>query len=59
MNIYRLFKFFTLDSVFQHVTIQQIKSNVSSLYMTQLAGTEPNDFQQVLKLIELKSNFTT
>ena len=27
--------------------------NVSSLYMTQLAGTEPNNFQQVLKLIEL------
>ena len=23
--------------------------------MTLLAGTEPNDFQQVLKLIELKS----
>ena len=40
MNIYRLFKFSTLDSVSQHVTLQQIKSNVSSLYMTQLAGTE-------------------
>ena len=52
MNIYRLFKFSTLDSVFQHVTLQQIISNVSSLYMTQLAGTEPNNFQQVLKLIE-------
>ena len=59
MNIYRLFKFSTLDSVSQHVTLQQIKSNVSSLYMTQLAGTEPNNFQQVLKLIELKFSFTT
>ena len=59
MNIYRLFKFSTLDSVSQHVTLQQIISNVSSLYMTQLAGTEPNNFLQVLKLIELKSIFTT
>ena len=49
MNIYRLFKFSTLDSVSQHVTRQQIIHNVSSLYMTQLAGTEPNNFQQVLK----------
>ena len=59
MNIYRLFKFSTLESVSQDATIQQIISNVSSLYMTQLAGTEPNNFQQVLNLIELKSIFTT
>ena len=49
----------TLGSVSQHVTLQQIISNASSLYMTQLAGKEPNNFQQVLKLIELKSIFTT
>ena len=59
MNIYRVFKFSTQDSVSQHVTLQQIISNVSSLYMTPLAGTEPNNFQQVLKLSELKFNFTT
>ena len=59
MNIYRLFKFSTLDSVSQHVTLQQIISNASSFYMTQLAGKEPNNFQQVLKLIELKSILTT
>ena len=57
MNIYRLFKFSTLDSVSQHVTLQQIISSASSLYMTQLAGKEPNNFQQVSKLIELKSIF--
>ena len=60
MNIYRLFKFPTLDSVPQHVTLQQIISNATSLHMTQLAaGKEPNNFQQVLKLIDLKSIFTT
>ena len=53
-------EFSTLESVSsQHVTLQQIISNVSSLYMTQLAGTEPNNFQQVLKLFKLKSIFTT
>ena len=47
MNIYRLFKFSTLGSVSLHVTPQQIISNASSLYMTQLlAGEEPNNFQQ-------------
>ena len=51
--------FSIMDSVSQHVTLQQVISNVSSLYMTQQAGTEPNNFQQVLKLIELKSIFTT
>ena len=59
MNIYGLFKFSTLDNVSQHVTLQQIISNASSLHMTQLAGTEPNNFQQELKLIELESIFTT
>ena len=59
MDIYRLSKFPTMDSVSQHVKLQQIISNVSSLYMTQLAGTEPNNFQQALKLIELKPIFTT
>ena len=59
MNIYRIFTFSTLHSVSQHVTLQQIISNVSSLHMTQLAGKETNNFQQVLKLIELKSIFTT
>ena len=51
MNIYGLFKFSTLDSVSQQVTPQQIISNASSLYMTQLAGKEPNNSQQVSKLI--------
>ena len=59
MNIYKLSKFFTLFSVYQHVTLQQIISNASSLYMTELAGKEPNNFEQVLKLIELKTIFTT
>ena len=59
MNIYRLFKFSTLDSVSQHVTLHQFISNASSFYMTQLAGKEPKKFQQVLKLIELKSILTT
>ena len=34
-------------------------SNASSLYMTHLAGKEPNNFQQVSKLVELKSISTT
>ena len=58
-KIYRFFKFSILDSVSQHVTLQQIISNASSVYMTQLAGKEPNNFQQVLKLVGLKSIFTT
>ena len=53
------FQIFYNGQCIQHVTLQQIISNVSSLYMTQLAGTEPNNFQQVLKVIELKSIFTT
>ena len=56
MNNYRLFKFSTLDSVSQHVALQQIISNAPSLYMTQLAGKEPNNFS---KLINLRSIFTT
>ena len=54
-NTYRLFKFSTLGSISQHGTLEQIMSNASSLYMTQLAGKESNNFQQVSKLIELKS----
>ena len=58
MNVYRLFKFSTLGSVSLHATPQQIISNASSLYMTQLlAGEEPNNFQQFL--VELKTIFTT
>ena len=53
------FKFSTLASISQHVTLQQIISDPSSLYMTQQEGKEPNNFQQVSKLIELKSTFTT
>ena len=59
MNVYRLFKFFTLGSLSKHGTLQQIMSNASSLCMTQLAGKVPNDFQKVSKLIELKSFSTT
>ena len=53
MNIYRLFKFSTLDSVSQHVTLQ--KQCIFIIYDS--AGR--NGTKQVLKLIELKSNFTT
>ena len=59
MNVYRLFKFSTLESVSQHVTLQEIISNVFLLYMTQLGGKEPNNFRQVSKLIRLNSIFTT
>ena len=59
MNVYRLFKFSTLESVSQHVTLQEIISNVFSLYMTQLGGKEPNNFRQVSKLVRLNSIFTT
>ena len=37
MNVYILFKFSTLGSVSQHGTLQQIISNASSLFLTQLA----------------------
>ena len=53
------FKFSTLAGISRYVTLQQIISNPSSFYMTQQAGKEPNNFQQVSKLIELKSTFTT
>ena len=55
MNVYRLTNFLNLGSVSQHSTLQQIMGNTSSLYMTQLGGKQPNDFQKVSKLIELKS----
>ena len=55
MNIYRLFKFPTVGNVSQHGTLQQILSNALPLYMTQLAGKEPNNFQQLSKLVELNS----
>ena len=58
-NVYRLFKFSTVGSASQHYTLQQIMSNAASLYMTQLAGKEPNNFHEVSKLIELKSISTT
>ena len=57
MNIYRLFKFSTLGSVSLHVTPQQIISNASSLYMTQLlAGEEPNNFQQFSTIFSWTKN---
>ena len=59
MNIYRFFEFLTVGSVCQHGTLQQIMGNGSPLLMTQLAGKEPNNFQQVSKLVELKSISTT
>ena len=59
MNIDRLFKFPIEGSVSQHSTLQQIMNNASLLYMTQLAGKEPNSFQQVSKLVELNSISTT
>ena len=42
-------------SISQHGTLQQIMNKVSSLYMTHLAVKEPNNFQQVSKLIELNT----
>ena len=59
MNVYRLFNFPVMSSVLQHGTLQQTMSNAFSLYMTQLAGKEPNNFQEVSKLVELKSISTT
>ena len=53
-NIYILFKFSTLDSISQHGILQEIMSNASLLYMTHLAEKETKNFEQVLKLIELK-----
>ena len=55
MNICRLLKFSTQHSASHHGIHQQIMSNESSLYMTQLEGKEANNFQQVSRLIELKS----
>ena len=55
MNVYRFFEFLIVGSVPQHGTIQQILGNASLLHMTQLAGKEPNNFQQVSKSVELKS----
>ena len=54
MNVYRLSKFSALGSISQHGTQQQILSNGSSLYMNQSEGTQPDNFQQLPKLIELK-----
>ena len=54
MIVYRLSKFSALGSISQHGTQQQILSNGSSLHMNQPAGTQPDNFQQVSKLIELK-----
>ena len=49
MSFYEFFKFFSLGSISQYGTLQQ---NMSSEYMTQLAGKQLN-FQQLSKLIEL------
>ena len=54
INVYRLFKFFTLGGVSQHGTTKQITSNGSLLYMTQLAGKLIK-----AKLMRLKSISTT
>ena len=54
MNVYRFFECLIVGSVSQHGTLQQIMGNASPLHMTQLAGKEPNNFQQVSKLVELK-----
>ena len=53
------FEFLILGNVSQHGTLQQIMNNPSPLCTTQLAGKEPNNFEQVSKLVELKSIFTT
>ena len=52
INVYGLFKFSTLGRISQYGTLQQIMRDTPSLYlMTQLAGKEPNNFHQLLKLI--------
>ena len=58
-NIFKLFKCFSLGSISQHGTLQQIMSNASSIHIIQLVGKERNNSQQVSKLIELKSISTT
>ena len=59
INVYRFFKFSILGRLFQHGTLQQIMSNESSLYMTQLAGKQPNNFQELSKLTKQISISTT
>ena len=59
MKVYRFFEFLIVGSVSQHGTLQQIMGNVFPLHMTQLAGKEPNNFQQASKLVEPKSISTT
>ena len=51
MNVYGFFKFSTVGSIFQYGTLQSIMNIASSLYMTQLAGKELNNFQQLAIII--------
>ena len=54
MNVYRFFEFLIVGNVSQHGTLQQTMGNASPLHVNQLEGREPNNFQQVSKLVELK-----
>ena len=47
MNVYGFFKFSAVGSIFQYGTLQSIMNIASSLYMTQLAVKELNNFQQL------------
>ena len=55
MNVYEFFKFSTLDSLYHMV----IRHEQRILIMYDPAGRERNNFQQLSKLIELKSISTT
>ena len=59
MNVHKFFEFLIVGSVSQHGTFQQTMRNAPPLHMTQVAGKEPHNFQQVSKLVELKSISTT
>ena len=52
MNVYGSFKFSTVRSISQYDTLQSIMNIPSSLYMTQLAGKELNEFQQLAVIID-------
>ena len=56
---YEFYKISTWGSISQYGALQLIMSDTSSLYFTQLAGREPNNFQQQSKLLEIKVISTT
>ena len=51
MNVYGFFKFSTVGSISQYGTLQSIMNIASSLCMTQFAGKELHNFQQLAIII--------